>query len=92
MTPASVSAISAPPVYPTGRSAAENRGRLRALLTASFFGDAFAVTAGLALASWLRFATPLNQVGSAASVSIPWTDYARHIIFGSALFLILLVG
>ena len=68
----------------------DSRGRLRELLVASFFGDALAVILGLAFASWLRFATPLNQIGSELSSHIPWTDYARHVVFGSALYLILL--
>lgn len=91
MTRSSISAVTVPSVLQTGRySAADSRGRLRELLITSFAGDALAVTSGLVLASWLRFATPLNQVGSTISVSIPWTDYARHVVFGSVLFLILL--
>jgi exopolysaccharide biosynthesis polyprenyl glycosylphosphotransferase len=69
---------------------ADSRSRLRELLITAFFGDALAVVLGLAFASWLRFATPLNQVGSADSAFIPWTDYARHVVFGSLLFLMLL--
>lgn len=86
-----LSAAASPPVLrPAQVAFADSRGRLRELLITSFLGDAFAVVLGLAIASWLRFDTPLNQVGSAGSASIPWTDYARHIVFGSALFLILL--
>ncbi len=84
-TPAVIPATLAPSPVAT-----DSRGRLRELLITSFFGDAVAVILGLAFASWLRFATPLNQIGSAVSAQIPWTDYARHVVFGSALFLILL--
>jgi hypothetical protein len=59
MTRSSVSAITVPPVlHPARSAAADSRGRLRELLITSFAGDALAVTSGLALASWLRFATP----------------------------------
>lgn len=79
-----------PATHAPAPAAADSRGRLRELLVTSFFGDALAVMIGLAFASWLRFATPLNRFGAAESAHIPWTDYARHVVFGTALFLVLL--
>jgi exopolysaccharide biosynthesis polyprenyl glycosylphosphotransferase len=90
-TPAAPSASASPLLL--GHSAgADSRSRLRELQIVSFLGDALAVFVGLALASWLRFETPLSQFGSAASARIAWGDYLRHMVFGTGLFLLLLAG
>jgi exopolysaccharide biosynthesis polyprenyl glycosylphosphotransferase len=83
--PLPLDAAAAPP-----RGGTDSRGRIRQLLITSFFGDALAIIAGLTLAGWLRFETPLERFGSADSALIVWTDYFRHIVFGSALYLLLL--
>lgn len=70
--------------------AADSRGRFRGLVISSFFGDAIIVVAALAFASWLRFATPVNQIGNEISALMPWTDYARYVVFGAALHLFIL--
>ncbi len=90
-TAAANPAVSAPLVLGPG-AGVDSRSRQRELLITSFFGDALAIMIGLGLASWIRFATPLNQVGAAESAYIPWTDYSRHVVFGTALFLFLLAG
>jgi exopolysaccharide biosynthesis polyprenyl glycosylphosphotransferase len=76
-----------------GLLAAENPGHGRhaagPLLLASLVGDILVVFGALALASWLRFDTPLARLGVAGN-SVRWTAYLGRAACGTLLFGLLL--
>ncbi len=72
---------------------ADTRGHLWRLFMTAFIGDTLVVFLSLGLASWLRFETTMERYGlSEAAMWIHWTDYARHIVFGTILFSLLMAN
>ncbi len=67
------------------------RGRFWQLFITAFIGDAIVVFCCLALGSWVRFETALGTYGFARAGAVEnWTEYGRHVVFGTLLFAILL--
>ncbi len=59
------------------------------VLVAELIGDSVVIFLALAFSSWLRFETPLVEIGVAAP-AIRWTDYLGQVVFGTVLFMLLL--
>lgn len=59
------------------------------ILLAALVGDTLVVFATMVLSGWLRFNTPLAQIGWGTS-GIDWTDYLGRGAFGTLLFILLL--
>jgi exopolysaccharide biosynthesis polyprenyl glycosylphosphotransferase len=65
--------------------ASPGRRSMSQLLFAAAIGDALVVFFALAASAWLRFATPLADLGVDAH-SITWNRYFSHAVFGTLLF------
>ena len=66
-------------------------GRFAAwMVGVSFAGDVVAIVAGLLVAFWLRFHTPMRSFGRVASGTMTLTEYRGHVIFLTVTLLVLL--
>lgn len=70
---------------PLRQPASTSKARYHRLVAGAAVIDFFAVTFALVLAQWIRFGTPLSQVGIATDDVMRLSQYSGHILLGSVL-------
>ena len=70
------------------RAAVRGQELARRIVVPSVFGDAIVALGALVSAFFLRFHTPLRHLGF-YTLEMPWADYAGHIIFETALLVLI---
>lgn len=77
---------------PRLQTAETSRVRYHRLVAGAFVVDALVVACALLLAQWIRFETPLADIGVPAADDFRAVDYIGHIILGVALMMATLVN
>jgi len=70
---------------PLGQTAQTSRARYHRLVAGAFAADLLMVTAALLLAQWIRFETPVKEIGVPVEDLFRAADYIGHIVLGVAL-------